>query len=262
MTLNNYLKQFKNIAWYPSAGRDSFPMVCLSPKSLRDYGISKDEMPDCFIFTDYKTGCEFEDNQKFILDLDEDKDEAELSQPYTATIFNIKELSKISVGFDPNMVAFDKDEYYGKVYVGDVLIEHPRIGKTIAKLVYVIAENTSFAINFLLKNHIKVKYVIHSRYGHGFGGGISNGAFVCHILKELGTKYFISDIDNHYNNDAADIYLTDEQKSVVPILKEIDNFYHKYGWYGYGDTVLYQVMDYGAPQAGFFENKRFRIYNE
>ena len=52
MQLANYLKQFKNIAWYPSAFKDSLSMVCLSHKNLKEYGIKKDETPDCFIFTD------------------------------------------------------------------------------------------------------------------------------------------------------------------------------------------------------------------
>ena len=41
MNLYNYLKQFKNIAWYPSAFKDSLSKMCLSHKSLKEYGIKK-----------------------------------------------------------------------------------------------------------------------------------------------------------------------------------------------------------------------------
>ena len=51
MNLYNYLKQFNNICWYPSALKDSLSMVCLSYKSLRDYGIQRHEVRDCFICT-------------------------------------------------------------------------------------------------------------------------------------------------------------------------------------------------------------------
>ena len=265
MTLYSYLKQFKNIAWYPSAFKDALSMVCLSFKGLKGTGISKEEVPDCFIFTDYCSYYEQQENHRFFLDLEEYEDEAILNyqnSEYTATIFNIKELERLKIGFDQEMVAFGRDNYYGRVFVGDVLIEHPQLGKIITKLVYVLAENTSFAFEFLLKKNIQVKYVIHSRYGHGFGGGISNGSFICNILKDLGTRYLASDMDEYYKNDVADKYLTDEQKNTVPMLKEIINFDSCYHWCGYESTILYEVVGFDAPPHGFFVSPKFSISNQ
>ena len=179
---------------------------------------------------------------------------------FKATAFNIRELDRIKLSFDQSLVAFERDNYYGRVFIGDVLIEHPKIGKTIAKLVYVIAENTAFAFDFLIKKNIKVKYVIHSRYGHGFGGGISNGAFMCNIFKELETKYFASDINEYYGYDVADEYLTGIQKSTLPVLKQIDNFNYKFGWCGYDDTILYEVMGYKRIEPSEHKKERFLIY--
>ena len=247
MQLSSYLKQFNNIAWYPSALKDSLAMVCLSYKSLKQYGISKSEVPDCFIFTDYESYADQNINNRFFLDLEDDKDEASFTysdSEYSATAYNIKELDKIELPFDQSLVAFDKDKYYGRVFVADILIEHPKIGKSVAKLVYFIGENTSFALNYLIKKGIKVKYVIHSRYGHGFGGGVSNGGFICHILNELECKYFISDMDEYYPYDVADKYLTGIQRNTLPILEEIDNFKYRFGWCGYDDTILYEVVGY------------------
>ena len=247
MQLSSYLKQFKNIAWYPSAFKDSLSMMCLSYKSLKQYGISKSEVPDCFIFTDYTSYMDQSINFRFFLDLEDDKDEASFSYngvDYSATAYNIKELDKLDISFDKSLVAFDKDKYYGRVFIADILLEHPRLGKSITKLVYIIVENTSFAFDYLIKKGIKVKYVIHCRYGHGFGGGISNGGFMCHILEELGTKYFASDIDNHYQFDIADKYLTGIKRNTLPILEEIDNFKYSYDWCGYNDVVLYEVLGY------------------
>ena len=101
-----------------------------------------------------------------------------------------------------------------------------------------------FAFDFLIRNNIKVKYVIHSRYGHGFGGGVSNGAFLCNILKELGTKYYVSDINDHYRHDVADRYLSNEQLNRIVVLKRITDFAFKYFWKGYDDTILYEVIGY------------------
>lgn len=269
MTLYNYLKQFKNICWYPSAYKDSLAMVCLSYKSLRDYGISRHEAPDCFIFTDYETYTDQAKNNRFFLDVSEYEDEVSCNyysgSDFSATAFNIKELDKIKLSFDNNLVAFEHDKYYGRVFVADVLIKHPNIGEIITKLVYVVAENTAFAFDFLIKKNIKVKYIVHSRYGDGFGGGRSNGAFMCNIFKELGTKYFASDLNNHYDHygyDVADEYLTGIQRNTLPILKKIDNFEYKFGWYGNGDTILYEIMGYKRIDSNEHKKERFLIYDK
>lgn len=265
MQLANYLKQFKNIAWYPSAFKDSLSMVCLSHKSLREYGIKKDEVPDCFIFTDYETYADQADNHKFFLDLDEYDDEANFyysDNEFKATALNIRELDRIKLSFDQSLVAFERDNYYGRVFIGDVLIEHPEIGKTIAKLVYVIAENTAFAFDFLIKKGIKVKYAIHSRYGHGFGGGISNGGFMCNILKDLGTKYFASDINDYYGYDVADEYLTGIQRNTLPVLKKIVDFGYRFKWCGYDNTILYEIKGYKRVDDAGNNGKRIMLCDE
>ncbi len=263
MTLYEYLKQFDNICWYPSAGKDSLSMLCLSKKSLEDYGISSKEAPDCYLFTDYRTYAEYENSHRFFLDASKFEEGAVFDSRNSDLIsraFNVKELNKLTLPFDENMVDFERDQYYGRVFVADALVEHPSVGKSISKLIYVIAENTSFALNFLIKKKIKVKYVIHSNYGHGFGGGRSNGNFICNILKDFGTKYFISDIDEHHDQDLADIYLTKEQKNRLPVLKQIDNFYRKFKWYGYDETVFYEVIGYKEIEPYGYCNKRFLKY--
>ena len=251
MQLSSYLKQFKNIAWYPSSFKDSLSMACLSYKSLKEYGISKDDAPDCFIFTDYSTYGGQTNSNRFFLDLEEYEDEAYFNYPsdgFSATAFNIKELDRLDLPFDRHLVAFDHDDYYGRVFIADVLIDHPNIGKTIAKLVYVVIENTTFAFDYLIKKNIKIRYAIHSNSGHGFGGGISNGGFMCNILKDLGVSYFASDIDWTYEHDEADRYLTEVQKNTLPVLKRIDNLSMRYGWRGYNDTILYLVKGYETKE--------------
>lgn len=263
MRLTTYLKQFNNIAWYPSACKDALSMVCLSFDSLIQLGIPKNEIPDCFIFTDYDTQARYEDNYKFFLDLEEYENSKSFgynNAEYKATVYNIKELNKINIPFDQELVTGEKDyQYYGRVFVMDVLIEHPQVEKFVTKLIYVIAENTAFAFDFLLKNHIQVTYAIHSRYGHGFGGGWSTGAYMFYILKDLGVKYFASDMDEHYNVDCADKYLSEEQKSLVPLLREISNFADRYKWYGYNPTILYKVEGFTNEELGFFEHGRYRL---
>ena len=261
MTLYSYLKQFKNIAWYPSAGKDALAMVCLSIKNLLPLDINKEDLPDCFIFTDYYTDSEGNNNHRFILDLADYESEAKFSYQsvdYEATAFNVKELKPLRIPLYEDMITgYPEYRYNGHVYVSDVLVDHPKYGKYIAKLVYVIAENTSFAINYLIKNKIKIKYAIHCRYGHGFGGGFSNGAYMFHILKDLGVEYFASDMDDGYNNDIADRYLKEEQKKYFPVLREITDFYSLYHWYGYDRMIFYKVVGYETNEDHKLNNRRF-----
>ena len=263
MKLKTYLKQFNNIAWYPSACKDALSMVCLSFESLLQLGIPKNEMPDCFIFTDYDSQTRYSNDRKFFLDLDEFDNSVKFGYPnsnYQAIAYNVKELDKINISFDQALVTGERDdEYYGRVFVMDVVIEHPQVERFVTKLIYVVAENTAFAFDFLLKNQIKVTYAIHSRYGHGFGGGWSTGAYMFHILKDLGVRYFVSDMDEQYNADVADKYLSEQQKALVPILREISNFADRYNWYGYNPTILYKVEGYTDKVLGFFERARYRL---
>lgn len=257
MTLKTYLKQFNNIVWYPSAERDSRAMVFLSKENLERFCVSDNEMPDCFLYTDYESHADNTDNNKFFLDFDEGQKQFTFTYEdsgFFAVAYNVQELSKLNIPFDQEMVAFNKDRYYGRVFTADVDIDHPKLGKFTAKLIYVIVENTSFAFNFLLKNHIKVSYVIHNCYGYGYGGGISNGEYMFHILKDLDTLYFVSDIDVGYEVDIAERYLSWSQKKTIPALELIPEFNNVWG--ACGDTNLYKVV--GFVEKGRCVNEYFR----
>ena len=259
MTLAAYLKQFKNIAWYPSAYKDALSIISLSFHILRGFGFSKEEVPDCFLFTDYDSHARDSENGRFVLDLDENEDQGPFENQYSSyhcIAFNVRELSTINIPFDREMVTDPCDSYYGRVFTADILVEHPTLGRVVTKLVYVIAENTSFCLNYLIRRNIKIKYVIRSCYGHGFGGGRSSGIYMRHILNELGAEYFITDdIVDGQDDIAIDRYLNEEQKQRYPILQEMIDFSHVTGWCGYGQTIMYKIMGYTEEERhelGFF----------
>lgn len=252
MNLYQYLRRFRSIAWYPSACVDGMAMACLSFNSLFHLGIPKEEQPDCFVYTDYCSYSEYRPNQRFALDLEEGENETVFCdiEGLKVTAYNVKELPRIKLGLNLDFVHFGYDyRYYGRVFIADMLIEHATLGRSIAKIVYVFAENTQFAFDVLLKHNIRVSYPIHSRYGHGFGGGNSSGAYMFHVLKNLGAKYFASDMDELYDNDVADSYLTDDQKKEIPILREICDFARLYGWYGYDETKLFRIDGFTQKQT-------------
>ena len=79
-------------------------------------------------------------------------------------------------------------------------------------------------------------------------------------LKDLGVKYFASDMDSHYGEDVADRFLSEEQKNQIPVLKEMCNFTNRYNWYGYDATILYEVTGFEQKQEqleGFNKQARY-----
>lgn len=246
MTLKHYLKRFHNIAWYPSCHRDALPALALGKRAFAELNLPKEDAPDCFLLTDYNSYADWEENRNFFLNLEE----GVFNAPFTllmdsrcqAKAFNVEELRPIRIGFDQELVDFGRDRYYGRVYACDLLVENERFGQSIVKLIYVIAENTAFAFDFLLKNNIKVQTIIHSNYGHGFGGGRSNGLFLPHLFEALGVHYFASDIEEgETDSDLAERYLSESQKKRIPILKRLIDLHAYANLYGYGPTILYKV---------------------
>lgn len=262
MTLKQYLKQFKNIAWYASAGKDFCSMMCLSRRHLMDLGIPKDDTPDCFIFTDYYTNSDFEPGNRFFLDLQEWESEAKVGPDdrVKVNIYNVQELTKLNIGFNQDLVHSEADKYYGRVFVADVLLDSPKLGKTVTKLIYAVAENTAFAFDFLLPNHIEIKYMIHNAYGFGFGGARSTGGFMLQIAKDLNTKYIACDFNKDYVGiDSADSYLSEEQRTTYSVLKFIENFKY-YDWMGYGDTQLFEVVGFSQGNAEYPNGRHYYDY--
>ena len=244
--LSSILKMYGNILWYAAAGNDCRAFDVFSPEKLEEL-VGRDNCPDCFILTDYDVsyredsyiikGAEYRGyDDEIIYDTDECR----------VTAFNHRQIKSINVGFDPDMVTFDPDgQYYGNVYIMDLLIEYDTGSRYVSKLIYIVTENTRFIYNYLLKNKIKIKILVRANYGYGFGGGRSTGMFLLHLLKDLGAEFFANDL-NTGSEDIAERYLTDAQRAVKPKLRDIENLTKRFDFNGYNDVILYHV-------DGFYE---------
>lgn len=226
-SLNNYIKHFKNIAYYPSSG-DNFEMII---GLLRDVIKDPKDLNDCFIFSDYLYGSFYNgirnDIEKSI-------------NGYKICLTFEEELKPLDISFDHDMVMFNKDNNYGKVCLYDATIES-NYEKYKTKVIYVIAENTSFVFEFLLKNKIKTKLLIRSNYGYGFGGGKSLGNFLYYLIDDLGVKLFINDENLKDEKDDAFKYLDIYNVGTTPDLESIEvDFNNDDYWHGYGKMLIYK----------------------
>ncbi len=247
-TLAHILKTYDNILWYPSAGVGFNIVDIFSPEKLKMLGIEKDECPDCFLLTDYDPKPLFE-SLFYNTPCKNDTYVYYNKNGCVVTAFNEKRLPDINIGYDPAMVSFWQDcdlpDQYGVVFTADILIEYENGHKYISKLIYAAAENTRFLYDYLLKNKIRIKYLVRSCYGYGFGGGRSTGMALRHLLKDLGVQYFADDENTGGDGeDVADRYLTDDQRETVPVLEKITNLTSDFGFQGYGEVVLYKVKGF------------------
>lgn len=238
MHLQEYLKRFSSICWYPSAGFDFREMLYLSKEYATLTNWDEKYFPECFVLTDYLVMTQ----SGMITSILQGGTFLFQDENTEIVAINGKELERIRIPFYRNLVAFDKDENYGRVIVSDIIIKSSILGELNTKLIYVIAENTSFAFDFLIKNKISIDYVVHVRYGHMLGGGRSNGMFIKNILGQLGTRYFLSDMNYTVKTDkeALDVFgyiLSNFDEAVM-----YDLFYiPSYRWSRSGDVHIYKV---------------------
>ena len=243
--LKKALASCANIAWYPSCGEDYSVFDVFTPEHLGELGVPAGDAPDCVIMTDFMDHF-FEIFEKHLNYHAPFKPiTLQKTERFTATLFNLRRLRGIGIPFYADMTMdVHSGKYYGSVYTGEVLTESASGEKHICRLVAVCAENTAFALEYLIPKKINVKTVIRSNYGYGFGGGRSYGNFLPYIFRDLGVRYFANDENNKYTYDKAMRYLSEEQLNCAPELHELGDLSAKFGFCGYDNTILYRVEGY------------------
>lgn len=230
-SLDDIIKEHNHICWYPSADADFRGLLYLSDRYFEWKKIQREEgqqLPDLFIMTDIdpkgtlnypsdNLGFGEKGNSKIQL-LKEGK-WREIRELYMGfrprplrrgnenvtqiTVSSIEKLKDIELAFHPEFFTdiYGKPAYYGNAfYIRAHVVSRQREDSHEYKeyeydcdVVYILADNTSFARDYLLKNKISTEYVIQIRYGDaGFGGSALSGSWLGLILDSLNCKYFMS----------------------------------------------------------------------
>ena len=117
----------------------------------------------------------------------------------------------------------------------------------------ILAENTWFALRYLLPRKINIDYLVRVRYGEGFGGSILEGEWLLKLIPHLNVKYYLSDevieagsfeyIPKELEEDFADLSHIWNSNEKIPM----EPFYDAPGltWTGhsYRDVHWYRVKD-------------------
>lgn len=244
-SIQSILKGYKNICWYPSAGFDLLAPLYLSDVESKIYAKHDYFLPDCYLFTDYY-GDYFVDqiiesfsNKSFIK-----INNKAMGYSSEVRVLSFEELAPLNISFKRNLVAFDNNDRYNKAYHFNVEIRCEEIlkkGVINTSIIYVIAENTSFLFEYLVKNNIHTSHFIHKCYGEAFGGGKSTGQILYLTIDKLKVKYLIK--DQHYVKDLKDIaFKIMNKEAYYPSLQDVNfDFTKEYGWRGYSDVKLFKV---------------------
>ena len=193
-----WLSEFKGeprIAWYPSAGDDYRDLFYLDPVYSSHNPASESDVPppDLFIHTDYHPygGAPFSDNQLLFRD-----------KRTTVTKTYYEELPRLNFPLDPNIVMFDRSEAHGRVAYLEIEVVSNLFGILTARMVYACVENAAFCAERVIPLKATLNQIVQVRYGCGYGGSRSSGAWLLNILKRVGCECFIT--DGHHQRSSGD----------------------------------------------------------
>ena len=171
--LQEQLKSYKSICWYPSAGTDLHGMLYLTPQYLKTQGWEEKQLPDCFVFTDCDDWAVkgFLKNGSINAVLHQDKRTSIVAE-------NLELAGELKLPYDERLILLPSKDMFGNVFYSRVKIQSNVFGEWETDFFYIITENTAFATQFLIPNSIHVDYVTRIRYGGGFGGSFVSGEHI------------------------------------------------------------------------------------
>ncbi len=186
-TLLDSLGNNIRISWYPSAGNDYRDVLELHPKRIKRHGI--EEAPNLFIHTDY--------NPNYVK-LDGIAHEDKWTKVEIEKKYELKLTRHIDYSVNPEFVDFPR--YALKeptIYLLDILITSDELGKIKQPLIYFMFENINFFDEVILKNNIKIPYIVKVREGCGMGGNKKSISIAYAFLSVLNTRYLLIDDEEH-----------------------------------------------------------------
>lgn len=202
-SVQQIIKSHNRICWYPSAGADFRELLFLSEQycAWKDVPIAANELPDLFILTD----CNPSDTEYCLTTGDTYINDINGPNYYKMgnlfscykrrTMMTVKDkvklVEKLDIEFNHKLYRFDISHNYGNAFYFTVHIVSKQLGEWDADVLYILAENTSFAFDYLIKNNVTIDYIIKVRYGDAFGESTVQGDWLLKLIKPLNTKYYL-----------------------------------------------------------------------
>lgn len=197
MKLKCLIKKYSNIVLYLSAGFDFHVLYDLNKLNKLDNTlvIFLEIYPDI-----YSTSLIFKSSNYILEDIFSNK----------ITIKDIKLIDKLDLIIDKRLYNLNESKYLNNVYYMNASynVQEESIDNDI---VYVVSENASFVLDYLIKNSIKIDTI----YIKGIRGSNVNCAFLNKVIDRLSTKEIIT--NNHNILNKIDLNV----EEVYPYLKQL-----------------------------------------
>ena len=250
-TVEEVIKQYKHICWYPSAGNDFRPLLYLSDWYYQHKSIPLDdgqEMPDLFIFSDVKglfsyypqigenaydqiRSGYFEDGACLL------RHSANPEKYTEITVKSFEPLNALTLSKDPSWSGSDIPLDYNSAYVFEVNVYSKKdnmVNQYAATVLYIAALNESFVFEFLLPKRIRIEYLVLIRYAGFYNGNRVEPYWILDRLRDFRTKYLVS--CTRYVTEAE----VDKKGKDFPHFDEIYTIYGE-GWSQYGKDSWYRL---------------------
>ena len=210
-TVEEVIRQYEHVCWYPSAGSDFRALLFLSDWYYKKYDVPMDEgqvLPELFVMTDYM-GLRMFDGEQHIFGEAYEQIQRGHCEPGSSLLHvkyknnsteivvkRYEKLCNLSLPYDSRLLYQEEPAVYNSAFLIEVEVisrSYDVTNRYETAILYVAAENQLFAERVLIPNGIKTEYLVIMNYGAGFGGG--NGISYKWILrdyKELGIGYVVS----------------------------------------------------------------------
>ena len=164
-TIEKLIKSYKKICWYPSAGADFRELLFLSEGYFkwRNVPIALEALPDLFILTDYDPTdiCFTRTLGKTCIEKLNGQDYSSMKYLFQSldrrTLIPLRNkvecIGKIEIPFDSELVISPPSLNYGNVYFMQATVYSEQLGTWNTDILYILTENTGFALNYLIKHH-------------------------------------------------------------------------------------------------------------
>ena len=210
-SIEEVIRQFEHVCWYPSAGSDFRALLFLSDWYYKKNDVPTDEgqvLPDLFVMTDYLGLGSLYEEERFWGDAYEqirngycEPGSCFLHVAYKNTSTDIivkryERLRNMRLPYDYRLDCREEPEAYNSAFLIEVEVvsrSYDEIRRYETSVLYAAAENQMFAKRIAIRCGFKMEYLVIMNYGAGFGGGNGIGfEWIFDEYKELGIRYVVS----------------------------------------------------------------------
>ena len=210
-SIEEVIRQFEHVCWYPSAGSDFRALLFLSDWYYKKNDVPTDEgqaLPELFVMTDYLGLGSLYEEERFWGDAygqirngycDPGTYLLHVAYKNTSTDIIVKRYEKLRdmrLPYDYRLDCREESEVYNSAFLIEVEVvsrSYDEIRRYETSVLYAAAENQMFAKRIAIRCGFKMEYLVIMNYGAGFGGGNGIGfEWIFDEYKELGIRYVVS----------------------------------------------------------------------